>query len=207
MCCINDKERGEKMKQIVVASTNKGKIREIKAMLEGIGIEVISIKDVLGYNPDVEETGKTFIENAVIKAETVMKMINKPTLADDSGLEVDALDKAPGIYSSRWMGEDTPYSIKNQAIIDQVAGKERTARFICAMALAIPGEETITIQESFEGEINDRIEGENGFGYDPIFYFPPLKKTSATMSMEEKNQHSHRAKALKKLYKILKEHQ
>lgn len=195
------------MKEIVVASTNQGKIREIKAMLEDIGIEVLSVKDVLGYQPEIEETGKTFIENAVIKAETVEKMIDKPVLADDSGLEVDALDRKPGIYSSRWMGEETSYDIKNQKIIDLVnaSGKPRTARFVCAMALAEPGEKTITIEETFEGEINDRIAGENGFGYDPIFYFPPLKKTSAEMSMEEKNQYSHRAKALKKLYKILKE--
>lgn len=195
------------MKEIIVASTNAGKIREIKAMLDQIGIEVKSVKDVLGYNPDIEETGTTFVENALIKAETVMKLVNRPVLADDSGLEVDALDRKPGIYSSRWMGEDTSYDIKNQKIIDLVnaSGKPRTARFICAMALCEPGQKPITIEESFEGEIYDHIAGENGFGYDPIFYFPPLHKTSAEMSMEEKNEHSHRAKALKKLYKILKE--
>ncbi|MGX8680024.1 MAG: RdgB/HAM1 family non-canonical purine NTP pyrophosphatase [bacterium] len=195
------------MKEIVVASTNAGKIREIKAMLDPLGISVLSIKDVLGHDMDIEETGTTFVENAIIKAETIMKCVGKPTLADDSGLEVDALDKAPGIYSSRFMGEDTSYEIKNQYIIDAVKGKDRTARFVCAMALAIPGEETITIQETFEGEINDKIEGENGFGYDPIFYFPPSQKTSAVMTLEEKNQHSHRAKALRKLYAILKEYQ
>lgn len=195
------------MKEIIVASTNQGKIKEIRAMLEDIGIKVTSIKDVLGYNPDIEETGQSFIENAVIKAESVMKMIDQIVLADDSGLVVDALDGAPGIYSSRWMGEETSYDIKNQKLIELVneSGKARSARFICAMALAIPGEKTITIEESFEGEIYDHIEGENGFGYDPIFYYPPLHKTSADMSMEEKNQYSHRAKALKKLYAILKE--
>ncbi len=193
------------MEKIVVASTNMGKIREIKKMLDSIGIEVVSMNDVLDEEIDIEETGKTFKENAVIKAETIMNMIQLPTLADDSGLEVDALDKAPGIYSARFLGYDTSYDIKNQYIIDQVEGKERTARFICAMALAIPGEETMTIEESFEGEINDCIAGENGFGYDPIFYYPLLHKTSAEMSMEEKNLYSHRAKALKKLYSILKE--
>lgn len=193
------------MEKIVVASTNMGKIREIKKMLDSIGIEVVSMNDVLDEEIDIEETGKTFKENAVIKAETIMNMIQLPTLADDSGLEVDALDKAPGIYSARFLGYDTSYDIKNQYIIDQVEGKERTARFICAMALAIPGEEIMTIEESFEGEINDCIAGENGFGYDPIFYYPPLHKTSAEMSMEEKNLYSHRAKALKKLYSILKE--
>lgn len=193
------------MEKIVVASTNQGKIKEIRKMLETIGIEVVPMNEVLKENIDIEETGTTFKENAIIKAETIMNIIHLPTLADDSGLEVDALDKAPGIYSARFLGHDTSYDIKNQYIIDAVKGKTRTARFICAMALAIPNEETITIEESFEGEINDKIEGENGFGYDPIFYFPPLKKTSATMSMEEKNQYSHRAKALKKLYHLLKE--
>ena len=175
-------------------------------MLEKLGIEVKSIKDVLGYNPDIEETGTTFTENAVIKAETVMNMIHMPTLADDSGLEVDALDKQPGIYSSRFMGEDTSYDIKNQWIIDAVKDNEdKTARFVCAMSLAIPDEETKTFLGTFEGEINDCIDGENGFGYDPIFYYPPLKKTSAVMTMEEKNKVSHRAKALKALYDYLEE--
>lgn len=193
------------MNKIVVASTNQGKIKEIRRMLDSIGIEVVPMNEVLEEDIDIEETGQTFEENAVIKAETIMNMIHMPTLADDSGLEVDAMDKAPGIYSARFLGHETSYDIKNQYIIDQVRGKERTARFICAMALAIPDEKTITIVESFEGEINDHIAGENGFGYDPIFYFPPLKKTSAQMSMDEKNQYSHRAKALKKLYDILKE--
>lgn len=194
------------MKEIVVATTNKGKLKEISAMLEKLGIEVKSIKDVLGYNPDIEETGTTFTENAVIKAETVMNMIHMPTLADDSGLEVDALDKQPGIYSSRFMGEDTSYDIKNQWIIDAVKDKEdKTARFVCTMALAIPDEETKTFLGTFEGKINDCIDGENGFGYDPIFYYPPLKKTSAVMTMEEKNKVSHRAKALKALYDYLEE--
>lgn len=194
------------MKEIVVATTNKGKLKEISAMLEKLGIEVKSIKDILGYNPDIEETGTTFTENAVIKAETVMNMIHMPTLADDSGLEVDALDKQPGIYSSRFMGEDTSYDIKNQWIIDAVKDKEdKAARFVCAMALAIPDEETKTFLGTFEGKINDCIDGENGFGYDPIFYYPPLKKTSAVMTMEEKNKVSHRAKALKALYDYLEE--
>ncbi len=193
------------MKEIIVASTNAGKIREIKAMLDEIGIEVKSIKDVCDGDIDIEENGTTFKENALIKAQTLCDMINKPTLADDSGLEVDAMDKAPGIYSARFMGYDTSYDIKNQAIIDAVEGKDRTARFVCAMALCIPGEEPILIEETFEGQIHTHIEGENGFGYDPIFYVPELKKTSASLTLEEKNQYSHRAKALKKLYQILKE--
>ena len=170
------------MKEIVIASTNQGKIKEIKAMLNEIGIEVRSIQ-----------------ENALIKAQTICNMINKPTLADDSGLEVDALNGAPGIYSARFMGHDTSYDIKNQYIIDAVKGKERGARFVCAMALCIPHEDPILIEEYFYGEIYDHIEGEKGFGYDPIFYVPELHKTSAALTLAEKNQYSHRAKALRKL--------
>ncbi|KXU51187.1 MAG: XTP/dITP diphosphatase [Coprobacillus cateniformis] len=193
------------MKEIIVASTNEGKIKEIRAMLSEIGIDVKSIKDVFEEEIEIEENGQTFQENALIKAQTICEMIDKPTLADDSGLEVDAMDGAPGIYSARFMGHDTSYDIKNQYIIDAVKGKERGARFVCAMALCIPDEEPILIEEYFDGEIYDHIEGENGFGYDPIFYVPELKKTSAQLSLEEKNQYSHRAKALKKLYQILKE--
>ena len=193
------------MKELIVASTNQGKLKEIRAMLKDINIEVLSMKDVLNEEIDIEETGTTFKENALIKASTIAKIVNKPVLADDSGLEVDALDKQPGVYSARFLGHDTSYDIKNQYIIDALKDKERTARFVCAMALVIPGQEPIIIEETMEGLINDKIEGENGFGYDPIFYFPPCKMTSAMMSMEEKNRHSHRAKALKKLYAILKE--
>lgn len=192
------------MKEIVVASTNEGKIKEIRAMLEEIGIEVKSIKDVFDEEIDIEENGQTFQENALIKAQSICDMIHKPTLADDSGLEVDAMNGQPGIYSARFMGHDTSYDIKNQYIIDQVKGKEKGARFVCAMALCIPDEEPILIEEYFNGEIYDHIEGENGFGYDPIFYVPELQKTSASLTLEEKNQYSHRAKALKKLYHILK---
>ena len=192
------------MKEIIVASTNQGKIKEIKAMLKDIDIEVLSMKDVLEQELEIEETGTTFKENALIKAQTIANIVNKPVLADDSGLEVDALDKQPGIYSARFLGADTSYNIKNQYIIDALKDKERTARFVCAMALVIPGQEPILIEETMEGLINDKIEGANGFGYDPIFYFPPCQMTSAMMSMEEKNKYSHRAKALKKLYTILK---
>ena len=193
------------MKEIIVASNNQGKIKEIKAMLNDIDIEVLSMKDVLEQELEIEETGTTFKENALIKAQTIANIVNKPVLADDSGLEVDALDKQPGIYSARFLGADTSYNIKNQYIIDALKDKERTARFVCALALVIPGQEPILIEETMEGLINDKIEGANGFGYDPIFYFPPCQMTSAMMSMEEKNKYSHRAKALKKLYTILKE--
>jgi XTP/dITP diphosphohydrolase len=190
--------------KILLASNNKDKIREFREVFTPYEVEILSLKD-LNINVDPEENGTTFKENALIKAQTLCNMINKPTLADDSGLEVDAMDKAPGIYSARFMGYDTSYDIKNQAIIDAVEGKDRTARFVCAMALCIPGEEPILIEETFEGQIHTCIEGENGFGYDPIFFVPELNKTSASLTLEEKNQYSHRAKALKKLYQILKE--
>ena len=196
------------MKEIILASTNKGKIKEIQAMLDDLSIRVISMKEALGKDIEIEETGTTFKENAYLKAKTIMDIINKPVLADDSGLEIDALNKQPGIYSARFLGHHTSYDIKNQYIIDKmhdIKGEQRSARFICAMALTIPNEEPILIEETFEGYINEKIEGTNGFGYDPIFYFPLLNKTSASMTMEEKNRYSHRAKALKKLYKILQE--
>lgn len=193
------------MKQIIVASTNRGKIKEIQAMLKDINIEVLAMNEVLEQAIEIEENGKTFKENALIKAQTIANIVNKPVLADDSGLEVDAMDRQPGIYSARFLGHDTSYEIKNQYIIDAIKDKDRSARFVCAMALVIPGSEPILIEETMEGLINDKIEGKNGFGYDPIFYFPPCKMTSAMMSMEEKNKYSHRAKALKRLYTILKE--
>ncbi len=193
------------MKEIIIASTNEGKIKEIKLMLKDIHIDVLSIKDIFEEDIDIEETGKTFKENALIKAQTICDIVHIPVLADDSGLEVNALDGGPGVYSARFLGHDTSYDIKNQYIIDAVEGKDRRARYVCAMALVIPNEEPIIIEETFEGEINDKSEGNNGFGYDPIFYVPKLKKTSGSLTLEEKNQYSHRGKALRKLYEILKE--
>lgn len=175
-----------RMKEIIVASTNQGKIREIRAMLKDIGIEVKSLSDVFNEDIDIEENGQTFKENALIKAQTICDIIHKPTLADDSGLEVDAMNGEPGIYSARFLGHDTSYDIKNQYIIDAVKGKERGARFVCAMALCIPHEDPILIEEYFDGEIHDHIEGENGFGYDPIFYVPELQKNFSTINIRGK---------------------
>lgn len=193
------------MQEIIVATTNQGKVKEIQAMLKELNIEVKSLKDVYDEVPDIIEDGKTFKENALIKAKYVSDDLNKIVLADDSGIEIDAFGKLPGIFSARFLGKDTSYEIINQAIIDAVEGKDRTCRFVCALALCIPNQEPILIQETFEGIINDCIAGENGFGYDPIFYFPPCQKTSAQMSLEEKNKYSHRAKALRKLTEIIKE--
>lgn len=187
------------MKEIILASSNKGKVREVQAIMEEIGIKVIPLADT-GFTDEIEENGSTFEENAVIKAETVMKALNKPVLADDSGLEIDCLNKEPGIYSARYLGHDTPYPTKNKMILERLADVEeekRSARFVCAMALAIPGEETITTRATMEGRIANEIKGENGFGYDPIFYLPEFGMSSAEISPEQKNEISHRGKALR----------
>lgn len=193
------------MKKIVFATKNQGKLKEIREIL-GKKYQVVSMEEA-GIDIDVEENGTTFEENAIKKAEAVMKICNEIVLADDSGLEVDYLNKEPGIYSARYMGEDTPYSVKNQAIIDKLSGVEdekRTARFVCAVACAIPGKYTLIVQKTMEGIIGHEPAGENGFGYDPIFYLPEYGKTSAQLTMEEKNKISHRGKALRAMAQRIK---
>ena len=192
------------MDRIIVATTNEGKIREIKELFKPLNIEVLMMNEVLDKPLDIEENGKDFKENALIKAKALKPYVKDLILADDSGLVIDALNGKPGIESARFMGYDTSYSIKNKKILEMMEGKmNRSARFVCAMALIIPQKEPIIVEETFEGEIATKIEGENGFGYDPIFYYPPLHKTSAMMTLEEKNQYSHRAKALRKVFEIL----
>jgi XTP/dITP diphosphohydrolase len=187
------------MNTVIFATSNEGKMREVREMLEGTGIECISMKEA-GFDGEVDETGTTFEENALIKARTVAKALNLPVLADDSGLEVDYLDKAPGIYSARFMGHDTSYTIKNQAIIDKlegVEGNDRSARFVCAMALALPDGTEVTTRGTMEGLIAKEIKGTNGFGYDPIVYIPEFGMCSAELAPEQKNAISHRGKALR----------
>ena len=192
------------MDRIIVATTNEGKIREIKELFKPLNIEVLMMNEVLDKPLDIEENGKDFKENALIKAKALKPYVKDEIIADDSGLVIDALNGKPGIESARFMGHDTSYSIKNKKILEMMEGKmNRSARFVCAMALIIPQKEPIIVEETFEGEIATKIEGENGFGYDPIFYYPPLHKTSAMMTLEEKNQYSHRAKALRKVFEIL----
>ena len=189
------------MKKIIFASNNKGKIAEVKEILKDMNVEVISMKEA-GLDVDIEENGSTFEENALIKAEAIMKMTGEITIADDSGLEVDYLNKEPGIYSARYMGHDTSYDIKNNAIIQRlegVKGTDRSARFVCAMAVVFPDGKNIIARGTMEGLIADKPMGENGFGYDPIMYLPEYQKTSAQLSSEEKNKISHRGKALEKL--------
>ena len=187
------------MKRIIFATSNEGKMKEIRLIMKDSGYEVLSLKEA-GVVADIEENGTTFEENAIIKASEIARMTGELVLADDSGLEVDYLDKAPGIYSARFLGEDTDYTIKNNYIIDKLDGvpvEQRTARFVCAIALATPDGTAVTRRATIEGYIGFEIRGENGFGYDPIFMVPEFDKTTAELSMEEKNKISHRAKALR----------
>ena len=193
------------MSTIIFATGNKNKLIEIREILKGTGFDIVSMKEA-GYNADIVEDGTTFLENALIKARTIAKLSGQITMADDSGLVVDALNGEPGIYSARYMGEDTPYSIKNAEILhrmQEVPEEERTARFMCAMAAVFPDGRELTAVESFEGRIAHEIAGANGFGYDPIFYVPEKGCTSAELTPEEKNAISHRGKALRKMKELL----
>ena len=187
------------MKEIVLASSNQGKVREVEMMMKDMGIRVIPLSET-AFTEEIEENGATFEENAIIKARAVAEKLLVPVLADDSGLEIDYLDKAPGIYSARYLGHDTPYSIKNQMILEKlegVADELRSARFVCSMALAFPGGKVLTTTAMMEGRIAYEIKGANGFGYDPIFYLPEFGMSSAEISPEQKNEISHRGKALR----------
>lgn len=191
------------MKKIIFATGNADKMKEIRKILADLDAEVVSMKEA-GIQADIVEDGKTFEENAVIKATAISKLTSdgEIVLADDSGLEIDYLNKEPGVYSARYMGHDTSYDIKNQAIIDRLAGvedKDRTARFVCAMAAVFPDGRHFTTRGTMEGIIAHEIKGANGFGYDPIVYLPQYGKTSAELTPEEKNKISHRGEALEKL--------
>lgn len=191
--------------RIIFATGNENKMREIREILGDLGLEIVSMKEA-GISVDIVEDGETFEENAMIKAKAVSKLCNDIVLADDSGLEVDYLDKAPGIYSARFMGEDTSYDIKNQAIIDKLEGvpkEKRTARFVCAIAAVLPSGKKISTRGTIEGMIGYEIKGENGFGYDPIFYVEEFGCTTAEISPEEKNKVSHRGNALRAMRKEL----
>ena len=202
---------------VIVATKNSGKIREIKSIFNFDNWEIITMKEA-GLDPEIIEDGKTFEENSLIKSRTLREeylkqkgneassYVNIYFFADDSGLEVDALNKEPGVLSARYMGEDTSYHIKNQNIIDRLEGveeKDRTARFVCAFSsVDIEGNEKV-VRETMEGYIGYKEAGENGFGYDPIFMLPEYGCTSAEIPMEEKNKISHRGKALRKMMSIL----
>lgn len=191
---------------IILATNNKSKVKEISEMMSGSDITFVSLDDA-GINVEVEETGTTFEENALLKAREICKLSGKPTISDDSGLEIDALDGAPGIYSSRFMGEDTSYDIKNNALIEKlenVADPDRTARFRCCMALVLPDGREFVTEGAMEGIIAIEPKGINGFGYDPILFIPEYNRTSAELSSEEKNNISHRGEALRKMIEVIK---
>lgn len=194
------------LKKIIFATGNEGKLREIRMMLDDLGVCVQSMKEA-GITVDIEENGTTFEENAIMKAKAIMELTNQVVLADDSGLEVDALNKEPGVYSARYMGYDTSYHLKNQNLIERLEGKrgiERSARFVCVIAAVFPDGRVITTRGTMEGEIGYEERGANGFGYDPIFYLPDYQCYSAELSLEQKNQLSHRGKALRLMKEELK---
>ena len=189
-----------------MATNNAGKVKEMQSLFAELNIKVLALKDVFSEPIDVEENGTTFEENAIIKAQTISKMINQVVIADDSGIEIDAMGKKPGVESARFLGHDTSYDYKNQYILDLLKNEtNRAARYVCAMAIAIPGKDTVVFRETMEGEIAYEAKGTNGFGYDPIFFFPPTNKTGAEMSLEEKNLYSHRAKATRHVLDLVKE--
>lgn len=190
---------------IVVASGNAGKIKEFKEMLEPMGYIIKSLADFPKMD-EVDENGTTFHENAIIKAKAVTDAFGIMAVSDDSGLEIDAFDKKPGVHSARWLGHDTPYTIKNAKVLELMKGRtDRTCRYVCAIAITRPNEEPIVFEDSVECEIALEPKGENGFGYDPIVYYPLLHKTMAELTKEEKNEISHRGKAVRKLEKWLNE--
>lgn len=194
------------MEKIIVATGNEGKMVEIRQIMGGTKREFASLKDLNLTDIEIIEDGKTFEENAIIKAKAIMEHTGQMVLADDSGLEVDYLDKAPGVYSARYLGEDTPYSIKNNHIIKQlegVEGEDRSARFVCVIACAFPDGRILTTRGTIEGQIGYEEKGENGFGYDPIFYVPELGCTTAELPPEEKNKISHRGKAMVAMHELL----
>lgn len=192
--------------RIVFATGNQGKMKEIRLILADLGMEILSMKEA-GADVDIVEDGKTFGENAEIKARAVWKKTGGIVLADDSGLVVDYLNGEPGIYSARYMGEDTSYEIKNQAIIDRLKdaeGPERSARFVCAIAAVLPDGNTLHTEAAMEGMIAYKPAGTGGFGYDPILYIPEFGVTSAELTIEQKNKISHRGKALELMKEELK---
>ena len=195
--------------RIVFATGNAGKIKEIRMIMEDTGMEVVSMKDA-GIQLDIEENGQSYEENALIKARAVAAYTKDIVMADDSGLEIDYLNKEPGIYSARYLGEDTPYSVKNANLIQRlegVADDARTARFVCAIAAVLPDGRELTTWATIEGRIGYEEKGQNGFGYDPIFFVPQFGKTTAELTEEEKNQVSHRGKALELMKEELKKYE
>ena len=194
------------MNRIIFATGNEGKMREVREILADLGMEVVSMKEA-GIRIDVEENGATYEENAMIKAAAVAAQTDDIVLADDSGLEIDYLGKEPGVLSARYLGEDTSYHVKNNNLIERLEGvpeERRTARFVCAIAAVLPDGKVLVTTGTIEGRIGYEEKGENGFGYDPIFYVPEYGCTSAELTEEQKNEISHRGKALRAMRELLK---
>jgi XTP/dITP diphosphohydrolase len=194
------------VEKFIVASKNKGKLKEIQELLEELPYKVMSMEEA-GFKGDIEETGKTFEENAFIKAREVFNVTGGMVMSDDSGLEVDYLNGAPGIYSSRYAGEGASDQDRNEKLLRElktVPFEKRTGRFVCAIALILPNGKHIAIKESCEGYIGFEPVGDNGFGYDPLFFMPEYNSTMAQLSSHEKNKVSHRGKALRLLVDKLK---
>lgn len=193
------------MKEIIIATKNKGKAKDFEQLLEPMGYKVLTLHDVAPHM-DVEETGETFEANAILKAEAIAQELQATVIADDSGLEIDALDGEPGVYSARYSGDERNDESNIDKVLQkmvQVPNSEKTARFRCVLALASPGKETILFEGTCEGLITDERKGENGFGYDPIFYVPALDKTMAEMKPSEKASVSHRGNAIRELGKAM----
>ncbi len=185
-------------KKLIVATGNEGKLHEIRQILKEFDFDVVSMREA-GVFTEVEESSSTFEENALLKCRAIAQKTDAFVISDDSGLEVDALNGEPGIYSSRYMGEDVSYDIKNANILERmkdVPKGERSARFVCAVAAILPDKREFVVRGTMEGEIGYEIKGEHGFGYDPIFYLPEYGMTSAEILPDEKNRISHRSKAL-----------
>lgn len=201
-----------KVERIVFATGNADKMREIRMIMEELGIDIQSIKEAK-IDVDIVEDGNTFEENAMIKASAIaaelkMRGVNALVLADDSGLEIDYLNGEPGIYSARYMGEDTPYTVKNASFIKRLEGvpdEKRTARFVCAIAAVFPDGKSFVTRGTMEGRIGYEEKGANGFGYDPVFYLPEYGLYSAELAPEEKNSISHRGKALGEMKRVLQD--
>ena len=190
---------------MIFAKVNENNMKEIREILGALPLEILSMKEA-GVSADIVEDGKTFEENALIKARAICKLAGEMVLADDSGLEIDYLNKEPGIYSARYMGEDTSYHIKNKSLIDRLEGvpdEKRTARFVCAIAAVFPDGKELVVRGTVEGIIGYEEKGENGFGYDPIFYLPERGCTTAELPPEEKNSISHRGNALRLMKELL----
>lgn len=193
------------MKKLIFATGNSDKMREIRSIMDDMGFEILSAKEA-GIETYIEENGLTFEENAMIKARAVWEKSGALVLADDSGLEIDYLNKEPGIYSARYMGEDTSYHIKNANLIERLEGaaeEQRTARFVCAVAAVFPDGSSEVVRGVMEGRIGYEERGENGFGYDPIFLLPEYGCTTAELTMEQKNRESHRGKALREMKEVI----